>query len=186
MAALTEEDHTIVKNNYFRQVIEPLIRATFNINELSNLQTTNGNTQVSERNIINNIREAFNNNNICFEEAGTQQPYDFRNVGPNNSYLSLDYLEIKKTNGNIIYLNDTIPTAGVKYIVFVTSRKNPRILFLDGSDLLNGSESWIYEYQNDINNLKDTFCRGKNASNLPGIMQVYARPTYKADISSFT
>lgn len=185
MAALTEANLKLVKNNYFRQVIEPLIRETFNINELLNLKTTNGNTQISERNIINNIREAFTNNNIYFEEASSQQPYDFRNVGPINSYLSLDYLEIKKTNGNIIYLNDTIPTVGVKYIIFVTSKKNPRILFLDGGDLINGSESWIYEYKKSINNLKDTYCRGPNASNLPGIMQVYARPTYKADISSF-
>ena len=78
MATLTEANLVLVKNNYFRQVIEPLIRATFNINELSNLKTTNGDTQLSERNIINNIREAFNNNNIYFEEAGSQQPYDFR------------------------------------------------------------------------------------------------------------
>ena len=150
-----------------------LIRATFNINELSNLQTTNGIQLV----ILWIISEAFNNNNIYFEN-GSQQPYDFRNVGPINSYLSLDYLEIKKTNGNIIYLNDTIPTAGVKYIIFVTSKKNPRILFLDGIDLLNGSESWIYEYQNAINNLKDTYCRGPNARALPGVIQVYTRPTY--------
>ena len=81
---------------------------------------------------------------------------------------------------------------GIKYIVIVTSKDSsrstiiPRILFLDGQDFINGSESWIYEYQHAFDKLKGTYVRGQNAANTSGIMQVNANLTYKADISSFT
>ena len=187
MAALHFHDLLLAKNNYFKQIIKPLISSSFNINKLSNLQSEkDSKSQVTERNIIDNIKTVFTHYNVCFEEPSSQQPYDFRNIGPNNSNFVIDYLEIKKTNSNIIYLNNIIPTAGVKYIIFVTSKNNPRMLFLDGSELINGSESWIYEYQHALDKLKGTYVRGQNAANTSGIMQVNANLTYKADISSFT
>ena len=36
----------------------------------------------------------------------------------------------------------------------------------------------------EVNLLKDKYCRGQNKKNLCGIMEVYTRPTYKANISS--
>lgn len=44
---------------------------------------------------------------------------------------------------------------------------------------------WIEDYINEISALKDKYARGANKKQLEGIMEVYPRPTFKANISSF-
>ena len=44
---------------------------------------------------------------------------------------------------------------------------------------------WIQEYVAELTALKDKYARGENKKQLSGIMSVYPRPTFKANISSF-
>jgi sorbitol-specific phosphotransferase system component IIA len=126
--------------------------------------------------------------NLTFEEAGSQQSKDFRNVGG----IGLD-IEIKKTDNTVIYFNDTCPSDNIYYIVIFTgkiykrqSEKNipPQVLYLNGADFLTDCD-WLEEFITELNALKDKYARGDNKKMLSGIMSVYPRPTFKADISDF-
>jgi hypothetical protein len=152
--------------------------------------TSNGNTQNSERDVIKKMKEVFNELHLTFEEAGSQQSKDFRNVGG----IGLD-IEIKKTDSNIIYFNDTCPSADIYYIIIFTGKtykrptdknKNipPQVLYLNGTDFLTDCD-WLEEFITELTALKDKYGRGENKKLLSGIMSVYPRPTFKADISGF-
>ena len=126
---------------------------------------------------------------LSFEEAGSQQPYDFRNVG--NIGLNI---EIKKTDSNTIIFNDTCPNDQTFYIVFHTGKEYkrestanilPQMLFLNGSEFLVGCEDWLPAYIQEMERLKNTYGRGQGASDLGGIMRVYPRPNFSANISKF-
>ena len=89
-----------------------------------------------------------------------------------------------------------------EYIVLYLERKNhqkkiwskkkvkfeknipPQLCFLNGSQFLVDAP-WIADYIAELTILKDKYARGSNKKQLPGIMSVYPRPTFKADISSF-
>ena len=71
---------------------------------IKSTKTENGNTQISERVVIEKIRKVLVSLELSFEEAGSQQSKDFRNVGG----IGLN-LEIKKTDNTVIYFNDTCP-----------------------------------------------------------------------------
>ena len=59
---------------------------------IDTIKTTKGNTQSSERVVIQKIKEVLDELKLTYEEAGSQQSKDFRNVGG----IGLD-IEIKKT-----------------------------------------------------------------------------------------
>jgi len=59
------------------------------------------------------------------------------------------------------------------------------MIYLNGNEFIKDSEDWIYSYQEEINKLKDKYGRGELKKTLNGILSVYPRPTYKADIRSF-
>jgi hypothetical protein len=67
-----------------------------------------------------------------------------------------------------------------------TSKKNipPQLLFINGEEFIKDAP-WLEEYISEINALKDKYARGPNKKGLSGIMEVYPRPTFKANISSF-
>ena len=155
---------------------------------IKSTRTDKGNTQISERSVILKMKEIFTEMNLAFDEAGSQQSKDFRNVGG----VGLN-IEIKKTDSATVYFNDTLPSKDIYYIIIFTGKEykreikkniNPQVLFLNGSQFVEGSE-WILDYLSKITALKDEFARGSNKKKLPGIMSVYPRPTFKADISSF-
>ena len=156
---------------------------------IKSTRTTSGNTQVSERIVITKMKEIFDDMKLTYEEAGSQQSKDFRDIGG----IGLN-LEIKKTDNTSIYFNDTCPAEDIYYIILFTGKeykrhpeKNipPQLCFLNGAEFLVGSEGWISEYITELTALKDKYARGLNKKQLPGIMSVYPRPTFKADISSF-
>jgi len=157
---------------------------------VNTIKTTKGNTQNSERVVIQKIKEIFDKLNLSYEEAGSQQSKDFRNVGG----IGLN-IEIKKTDNTTIYFNDTCPSEDIYYIVIFTGKtykrptaKQPnipgQILYLNGSEFLLDCK-WINEFIDELTALKDKYARGENKKQLSGIISVYPRPTFKANIASF-
>lgn len=156
-------------------------------NFVNSIKTKSGNTQKSERQCINFFRNILDDLSLEYQTAGSQQSKDFRNIGG----FDLD-IEIKKTDNFNVFFNDTLPNENIYYIIFFTGRtykdisKNidPAILFLNGFDLVKRSP-WVNEYHQDINYVKNKWCSGENKKNLPGPMEVYVRPGYKANIREF-
>ena len=107
---------------------------------IKSTKTENGNTQISERVVIEKIRQVLLSLEITFEEAGSQQSKDFRNVGG----IGLN-IEIKKTDNPVIYFNDTCPSKDIYYVVFFTGKeykrtpaKNnpPKLLYINSGDIV--------------------------------------------------
>jgi hypothetical protein len=168
-----------IKHRLSEEVDEEFIKST---------KTEKGNTQVSERVVIEKIRQVLTSLNLTFEEAGSQQSKDFRNVGG----IGLS-IEIKKTDSPIIYFNDTCPSKDIYYIIFFTGKEykrtpdknvQPTLLYINGDEFVKDSP-WIYDYIAEITQLKDKYARGPNKKLLTGIMEVYPRPTFKANISRY-
>jgi len=161
------------------QVGEEFIKST---------KTEKGNTQVSERVVIEKIRVILTGMELSFEEAGSQQSKDFRNVGG----IGLN-IEIKKTDNPVVYFNDTCPNKDIWYIIFFTGKEYKRkiennipakLLYINGEEFIKDSP-WLEEYIQEITALKDKYARGAAKKQLAGIMEVYPRPTFKGNISRF-
>ena len=159
-----------------------------NVDFIKSTKTEKGNTQVSERVVIEKIREVLTSLELTFEEAGSQQSKDFQNVGG----IGLN-IEIKKTDSPVIYFNDTCPTKDIYYVIFFTGKeykkmpeKNipPKLLYINGEEFIQDSP-WVADYIAELTALKDKYARGENKKKLSGIMEVYPRPTFKANIASF-
>ena len=155
---------------------------------IKSTKTEKGNTQVSERVVIEKIREVLTSLELTFDEAGSQQSKDFQNVGG----IGLN-IEIKKTDSPVIYFNDTCPTKDIYYVIFFTGKeykrtpeKNipPTLLYINGEEFIQDSP-WIADFEAELSALKDKYARGENKKKLSGIMEVYPRPTYKANIAKF-
>ena len=154
------------------------------------IKTSQGDTQKSEREVIKIMKEIFDELNLTYEEAGSQQSKDFRNVGG----IGLD-IEIKKTDNKIIYFNDTCPNDKIYYIIIFTgknykrpSTKNmnipPQILYMNGSEFLKDCD-WLEMFQRELDIIKDKYARGESKKELKGLLSVYPRPTYKGDITNY-
>ena len=161
---------------------------TVNEEFIKSTKTEKGNTQVSERIVIEKIKEVLTLLGLTFEEAGSQQSKDFRNVGG----IGLN-LEIKKTDSPVIYFNDTCPSKDIYYVVFFTGKEYKRtpeknipakLLYVNGEEFVKDSP-WITDYIRELTALKDKYAKGDNKKRLSGIMEVYPRPTFKANISKF-
>ena len=161
------------------QVGEDFIKST---------KTEKGNTQVSERVVIEKIRVILTGMELSFEEAGSQQSKDFRNVGG----IGLN-IEIKKTDNPVVYFNDSCPNKDIWYIIFFTGKEYKRkpennipakLLYINGEEFIKDSP-WLEEYIQEITALKDKYARGAAKKQLAGIMEVYPRPTFKGNISKF-
>lgn len=169
--------------------IHELANKMITIDDLRSLKTRNGNTQVSERGSIPLVRNVLKTLGLEFEEAGSQQSKDFRNVyHPHSPNVRID-IEVKKTDTNMIVFNDTCPTANIWYLILFTGKKSkrmeilPRIVGVNGAIFLEDAD-WTINYQREIDALKERYCRGAGKKALPGMMSVYTRPTYRANIST--
>lgn len=176
-------DHQALFNQITNQLDE-------NIDEefIKSTKTEKGNTQVSERVVIDKIRTILSGMELTFDEAGSQQSKDFRNVGG----IGLN-IEVKKTDNPMIYFNDTCPTKDIWYIIFFTGKEYkkkpennipPKLLYINGEEFVKDSP-WLEEYIQEITALKDKYARGPAKKMLAGIMEVYPRPTFKGNISRF-
>lgn len=168
--------------------IKAKVLTRFTADHIASYKTSKGDTQNSERRVIADVKSILNEENLTYKEAGSQQPKDFRNVGG----IGLD-IEVKKTDSETVVFNDTCPAKDVYYLVFFTGkqkgRKNkrtvvpPQVVCVNGYEFVKDSP-WIEEYQAAINALKDKYARGEGKKQLSGMMSVYPRPTYRADIAT--
>ena len=94
---------------------------------------------------------------ISKQEVSSQK--DFTGVGGPEINLNI---EIKKTDSNHIMCNDTCPNE--KYLLYNFNdwkhAISPQLVFLNGLDIIRDS-SWKAEYQKEINEIKDKWCRGE-------------------------
>ena len=181
-------DKTSIMSCEKEQLLQKIKLATqkkISCDVIASLKTNSGNTQQTERVNIDMMRDVLNDLGVSYKEAGSQQSKDFRDVGG----IGIN-LEIKKTDSNHIYFNDTCPSSNIDYIIFYTGKKYknkedipPMILFVNGEEFLKDTDEWLPNYQRKLEELKNEFSRGENKKNLGGILEVYPRPTYKADIS---
>lgn len=175
-----------IKSNKIKDKEEILELIKSNISErftddiFKSLKTKSGNTQQPERNYIEIIKSLFNDLELTYTQAGTQQSKDFRNV--NNTGLNI---EVKKTDGYKVICNDTCPSEDIEYLIIFTGTTNfkPQILFINGLKIIEDCD-WLSDFQERLNNNKDLFCRGENAKNLNGLLEAYLRPTYKFPINT--
>lgn len=167
---------------------------------IKNLKTKRGDTQAVERDIIQVIREVISGFGLTFKEAGSQQPYDFRICLPGHEEfapteeqirkhklmdgdeLGMLLLEVKKTDSNTVYFNDTCPGSHVSYLMIHTgkvfARREeilPAVYGINGGDIISSSP-WLLDFKRDIDALKEKY------KETAGLMTVYPRPTYKANM----
>lgn len=182
----TQED-TQAREELFNR-IKAKVLARITADHIATYKTSKGDTQKSERRVIADVKGILDEENLTYDEAGSQQPKDFRNVGG----IGLD-IEVKKTDSETVVFNDTCPSKDVYYLVFFTGKQKgskkkriiipPQVICVNGHEFVKDSP-WIEEYQAVINALKDKYARGEGKKQLSGMMSVYPRPTYRADITT--
>ena len=174
---------------YFKKntlkIIKLKVKQVFTKDVFESLKTKSGETQKVERKYISIIRNILNDFNYNYQEAGSQQSKDFRNI--NNTNLNI---EVKKTDSFNVMCNDTCPNETIDYLIIFTGKKfkserkkdiQPQIIFINGDEILKKSP-WIKEFQIKLENMKNEYCRGNNKKLLDGILRTYVRPTYQFDI----
>ena len=173
------------KKNAFNIICKKL--KAIDLNEFNNIKTQNGATQVAERKYIPIIKKCLDELNFSYEEAGSQQSKDFRNI----LNIGLN-IEAKKTDGFNIFFNDTCPKRDIYYIIIFTGKKyknmmniNPHFIFINGYDLIKDDIYYLLEYKKYIEDGKDKWNRKKNINGNAikfKHMGVNPRPTYTSDI----
>ena len=164
------------------EVLDEILRRYITIDVIEEWKglKSSGNTQAVERTYISFIKHIFETNSITYSEASSQQPYDFREIGGSEGLK----LEVKMTTTNTIMCNNTLPTSSTYYLVIYlgTIKYPPQLIFVRGDRLVVGSESWIYDYIEIVNNLKDTYGRGEGRRLHAGPVKVYTRPNISIDL----
>tara|TARA_Y100000389_G_C17443738_1_gene510275 strand:+ start:148 stop:951 length:804 start_codon:yes stop_codon:yes gene_type:complete len=174
-----------LKCKVFNRIKECLL-LNISLSDIKNIKTNNGDTQITERLSIDIIKKCLEKLNYYYEEAGSQQSKDFRNI--QKIYLNI---EVKKTDSLTVYFNDTLPSVDTFYIIIFTGREYktkdniiPKIIFINGYDLVKPDIYLLLEYKKDLNEFKDKWARKKSNQNANKLkyFSVYPRPTFKTDI----
>lgn len=171
------------RETLFKKIYEGVSKKIKNCDSFfENIITNKGNTQNSERITIQFIKDYLDENNMTYEEAGSQCSKDFRNI----SNIGLD-IEIKKCDNRTIIFNDTCPNSDIWYIIFYTSKKRkndvPHLFGINGYYFIY-EDQWVNEYHKDINIIKQKYCLKKSEINKKR-MKAYVRPNYSADLTDF-
>jgi hypothetical protein len=164
-----------LRDNLFNQICEAC-KAQITPQMISSFKTSKGNTQGAERTTIETIRNVLNSLNLPYEEAGSQQSKDFRNVGG----IGLN-IEIKKTDSFTVIFNDTCPCEEIYYIILFTGKTykrkesiQPQLIYLNGADFITEHEK-LSQFCEEFRQLKEKWVH-ENFGNV----KVYPRPTYSA------
>lgn len=186
----TKDESYLKKEQLFKDIEREVINKSHSI-DMTTMKTNNGETQKPERVSIRIIKDVLDDMGLMYECAGSQQSKDFRNVCRPGSSVVIN-LEIKKTDGTIVYFNDTCPSIDIFYIIMFTGKKfkkkkdiPPKIIFINGYEVLKDDEELIYMFKSDMETIKNKWGRKKigDCAKRFKRMSVYPRPTYRADIS---
>lgn len=151
---------------------------------ISSLKTNNGDTQQNERIYIEKLEKILTNCGCTFQQAGSQQSKDFRNIQHPDYEGSLN-IEAKMTKSMNIIANDTLPSEDTYYIVFFTGNKHfkPQYFWKQGNEFIS-KDGWEDEYLKEISKIKQKFCI--NIQNKrEGHMSCYVRPNWRISIKKF-
>lgn len=168
------------------EAIKAGIVSYFKKTDITQFAIKKGNTQISERNLIQHLETLFGDLGITYTKAGTQKPKDFRNI--NGTELNIEVKIL--TNKFDVIFNDTLPCFDTEYLIFFTGKTYkkvkypPQILLINGEKFIEGS-GWTHEVVETLNKLKDLYCRGDNKKQLTGLMRCYFRPTWSSTILPF-
>uniref|UniRef100_A0A6C0D0D1 Uncharacterized protein n=1 Tax=viral metagenome TaxID=1070528 RepID=A0A6C0D0D1_9ZZZZ len=184
---------TTFRRGYMNLLFKQIKQRCYEIKDIRNLITVNGETQNKEKLSIKLIKDVLDGMNLKYTQAGSQQSKDFRNVHRGVKSLSIN-IEVKKTDNKIIYFNDTLPSCDIYYIIFYTGKKfkratkndvQPQIIFINGYDLIKDDLELLNEYKKDIEYMKNKWGRKGTDGNACKFkhFSVYPRPTYKTDIT---
>lgn len=98
----------------------------------SDCETMDGNTQKGGKQLEDAFEKVLILQEIKYDKAGSQQPIDFRDVVPYQSWpWGRLFFECKKTNGNTIVLNDSIPKSGSWYIIYCVKTREVTVILAD-------------------------------------------------------
>ena len=174
-----------LKMRKFMRIRECIIES-LDSETVKSLRTVKGNTQENERVSIEIIKQSLDKLMYSYEEAGSQQSKDFRNI--NNIGLNI---EVKKTDSTTVCFNDTCPSSDIFYIIIFTGsnfkRKEnipPKIIFINGYELCKPDLYQIIEFKKDMEYMKNKWGRkgsNENANKFKN-MSVYPRPTFRTKI----
>lgn len=163
-------------------LISESVKSRFTPEFIKSLVTIRGLTQAPERKYITLIRDILDEMGLTYTQASSQQSKDFRNVGE----IGLN-IEVKKTDNFTVKCNDTCPCEDIYYIIIHTGKTTrsetypPQLLFKNGQEFVSASP-WSADYIKDMNIIKDKYCRGEAARELPGPISVYTRPNWSIAI----
>ena len=151
---------------------------------ISSLKTTKSNTQQNERIYIEKLKSILTDCGCTFQQAGSQQSKDFRNIQHADFEGSLN-IEAKMTKGMNIMANDTLPSEDTFYIVFFTGNKTfkPQFFWKQGNEFTSNN-GWEKEYLNEIATIKKKYCTKSNGKR-EGQMSCYVRPNWSICIKDF-
>lgn len=166
--------------------LESIVRGNINKDTIQSLITYKGDTQKIERIYIDIIKRCLNYLKYHYEEAGSQQSKDFRNL----CRIGLN-IEVKKTDSTTVFFNDTLPSPDIFYIIIFTGKKykrktdiQPKIIFINGYELCKRDLYLLLDYKKDIEWMKDKWGRKGKSGNAEKFVyfSVYPRPNYKINI----
>ena len=163
-------------------MIKKEVATKFTQNLLASFKTSKGNTQQIERLYITELRNVLDDLECTYEEAGSQQSIDFRNIRMKKFDEKIN-IEAKKTDTGRICFNDTFPiNQDVNYVFFFTGTKKyePQVVWYNASLLSNSEHERLTEYKSAINKFKSDLI-----SNLDSVFTFYPRPNIQMDIKSY-
>ena len=167
------------------KLIKSKIQLKFTGEFIKLFKTVKGNTQQVERNYISEIEKILTELNLTYKKASSQGSKDFQNI--NNTGLNI---EVKKSDSFTIICNDTCPNEDIEYLIIFTGKPyvnkpsvQPQLIFINGG-LIQKESTWLKDFQIELDEFKNKWCRGDNKKNLNGYLRTYVRPTYQFDIKS--
>jgi hypothetical protein len=173
---------------FVRDILSRIRQRIIDIGGFRELSTKKGNTQSVERTYIGILKYVLDKMGVIYNEAPSQEPYDFRILFPVPMLL-----EMKKCDGNTVTCNDTLPMEYADYIIISTKYRD--VKHVNGLTINpNGGEEYQEIYNRYKRHFEDLFrnielenpiviralldIMIEKVKKLPGHLSAYFRPTW--------